>query len=201
MHRAKIAACFSVAIYASAAHAQVVQLPTFHVFTVNTTVSVPDSGRGFAAALQRSRLRGPMRNIPGPNNPRRPNQWFVNRGHNHLHKVAAAEGRQFASEEANDVLILRKAEFLSRHVARQLPEEKLAGVAEIRRRNAVADQQKVAQAKKFFARGQEAEAKGRQGVAKIYYQMAAKRATGKLKAQILTKIDSVTKAPAVKTGH
>ena len=36
----------------------------------------------------------------------------------------------------------------------------------------------------YFARGQQAEADGKPNVAKIYYQMAARRATGELKQQV-----------------
>ena len=197
MHRARIVVYVSVAIYASAAHAQVVQLPTFHFFTVHTTVSAPDSGRGLAAALQRSRRRRPMQlqNIRGLNNPLGQHHWLANRGHNELNKVAAADARQIASKDAD----LQKADFLSSHVARQIPAEKLFGVAEIRRRNALSDQRKDADAEKYFAQGQEAQAKGSQGVARIYYRMAAKRATGKFKAQILARIESINSALAVKT--
>jgi len=40
----------------------------------------------------------------------------------------------------------------------------------------------------YFERGRAAEAKGKAGVARIYYQMAARRATGELKEQILSRL-------------
>ena len=44
----------------------------------------------------------------------------------------------------------------------------------------------------YFARGQQAEADGKPNVAKIYYQMAARRANGELKQQVLARLDAVS---------
>ena len=49
-----------------------------------------------------------------------------------------------------------------------------------------------AEADDYFARGQQAEADGKMAVAKIYYQMAARRATGDLKQQVLARLDAVS---------
>jgi hypothetical protein len=43
----------------------------------------------------------------------------------------------------------------------------------------------------FFRRAQEAEEAGKMGVAKIYYQMAARRATGELKGQVTDRLDAI----------
>ena len=48
------------------------------------------------------------------------------------------------------------------------------------------------EADSFFARGQQAEADGKPNVAKIYYQMAARRATGDLKQQVQARLDVVS---------
>ena len=48
------------------------------------------------------------------------------------------------------------------------------------------------EADSFFARGQQAEADGKPNVAKIYYQMAARRATGDLKQQVQARLDAVS---------
>ena len=48
------------------------------------------------------------------------------------------------------------------------------------------------EADSFFARGQRAEADGKPNVAKIYYQMAARRATGDLKQQVQARLDAVS---------
>jgi len=43
----------------------------------------------------------------------------------------------------------------------------------------------------FFERARQAEAEGKTNVAKIYYQMAARRATGELKEQVLARLDVI----------
>ena len=43
----------------------------------------------------------------------------------------------------------------------------------------------------YFARGQQAEADGKANVAKIYYQMAARRATGPLKGQVAARLEAI----------
>ncbi|MCA9070263.1 MAG: hypothetical protein KDA84_15120 [Planctomycetaceae bacterium] len=46
--------------------------------------------------------------------------------------------------------------------------------------------------RKYLQKGKEAEAKGKKSVAKLYYQMAARRADGDLKRQALASIERVT---------
>ena len=46
----------------------------------------------------------------------------------------------------------------------------------------------------YFQRAQEAEAAGKAGVAKIYYQMAARRATGELREQVAAKLEAIGRA-------
>lgn len=50
-----------------------------------------------------------------------------------------------------------------------------------------------AEAQGFFQRGQEAEAAGKPGVAKIFYQMAARRATGDLQKQVAARLDALSR--------
>ncbi len=44
----------------------------------------------------------------------------------------------------------------------------------------------------YFERGQAAEANGKAGVARIYYQMAARQATGELKEQVLSRLAALS---------
>ena len=46
----------------------------------------------------------------------------------------------------------------------------------------------------FFQRGRKAEEAGKTGVAKIYYQMAARRDSGQLKAQIGLRLEAIGRA-------
>lgn len=48
------------------------------------------------------------------------------------------------------------------------------------------------EAEAYFAQGRQAEADGKPGVAKIYYQMAARRASGDLKPQIQARLDAIS---------
>jgi hypothetical protein len=55
------------------------------------------------------------------------------------------------------------------------------------------------EAANFFARGRQAEAEGKRNVARIYYQMAARSASGELKQQVLARLAALggAAAPAV----
>jgi hypothetical protein len=54
------------------------------------------------------------------------------------------------------------------------------------------------EAERFFAQARQAEADGKLNVARIYYQMAARRATGELKEQALARIEKIQGAAATK---
>jgi len=55
---------------------------------------------------------------------------------------------------------------------------------EIRQQKEAAKSQKQQEALKYLNRGKEAQAAGKAKTAKIYYQMAARRASGELKSQV-----------------
>ena len=62
----RVACVFSLlTLSTSVGRAQVVQLPTFHYFTVNTTVSVPDRGSVYLGGVKRGAIRSSSRGIPG----------------------------------------------------------------------------------------------------------------------------------------
>jgi hypothetical protein len=79
--------------------------------------------------------------------------------------------------------VARKADFLTRNVARnqrtlQPPigtDPRLTSLADIRQQNERAAARRSAEAADYFAQGQRAQAEGKTGVAKIYYQMAMRR--------------------------
>lgn len=64
-------------------------------------------------------------------------------------------------------------------------------LAEVRTEIAEEQQSRGDEAADFFRRGQEAEAAGKPGVAKIYYGMAARRAEGELKQEVLARLDAL----------
>ena len=56
------------------------------------------------------------------------------------------------------------------------------------------EQTRASEAVEFFERGERAEAEGKANVAKIYYQMAARRAEGELKDLVAAKLDALGRA-------
>ncbi len=71
------------------------------------------------------------------------------------------------------------------------PAAPLLSVAEERRRREAHAESRSAEAEAFFLRGQEAEASGKANVARIYYQMAARRATGELQHEVLGRLRDI----------
>ncbi len=63
-----------------------------------------------------------------------------------------------------------------------------------KKRLAVARADQNQDAEDWFQRGCDAEEAGKRNVAKLYYQMASRRASGKLKKQILTRLDALKPA-------
>mgnify|MGYP002623461381 CR=1 FL=1 len=93
-----------------------------------------------------------------------------------------------------DVRALR----LSQHVANNQLQQPVAiqqpagpSAEEIRQRNELAAQARNSEAYKFFDKGQAAEDAGKAGVAKIYYNMAARRAPDELKPVIEARLEAL----------
>jgi hypothetical protein len=182
-----------------------VQLPTFNFTTVNTTVSVPDQGAALLGGISRARDGSTSRGVPLLSKVPGANRLFTNRGIGRemgassfsvsarIIDLAEEEQRQVGSvlaarNSAGGGLLPaisetdRKADFLSRNVGRQSldplvseSDARLPSVEEIRRRNELAQQQRDAEAALYFEKGQQAERAGKMNVAKIYYDMAARR--------------------------
>jgi hypothetical protein len=67
-------------------------------------------------------------------------------------------------------------------------------VAEARRLHAAEQTQQKHDVLVYEELGRNAEAKGKPNVAKVYYQMAARRASGELRQRILTRLDALKTA-------
>jgi hypothetical protein len=96
---------------------------------------------------------------------------------------------------AVDPEVARKAEFITRNIARReldtragSSDPRLPSVDEIRHQNDLAKAQRESEAAEFFAKGQKAEAEGKQSVATIYYEMALRRAEGELRRSIAARL-------------
>lgn len=112
---------------------------------------------------------------------------------------AASSGvRPFAVADGSpaDPAVSRKADFIARNIARHPAAPAAAeeagrtppSVEQIRRQNELAKVQRTSEAEEFFAKGQRAETEGKAGVAKIWYQMAARRAQGELQREVAERL-------------
>jgi Flp pilus assembly secretin CpaC len=113
--------------------------------------------------------------------------------------LSASGGRDFGqtTRELSDIEL--RALSLSKHVSRNVPQEEQQvslppgpTAEEIRQRNEARAEQRETDAVAFFEKGQAAEVAGKLGVAKIYYGMAVKRASGDFKSEIQERLDAVS---------
>lgn len=160
-----------------------VQLPTFHVFTVQTTVSVPDRGGMALGGITRGadgRVQlGPLGNRASSSS----------RGAGGL----SASATILDNRELDETVLAAaervspgggtatKAAELSRGVAKEASARQPGSVAAIREQNAVAEQERNAEFAAVLAKGAQAEARGQMGLAKTYYRMVARQANGEIK--------------------
>jgi hypothetical protein len=173
--------------------ATTVQLPSFSYFTVNTTVSVPDRGGISLAGTNRAgdavstRGFGPLRN----------RSIASDRAANNVSVTATildmaeldAQALAGAAQRGEVDPDAARAELLTRNVGRadkalpagQGEPRPVDSVAAIRAQNAAAGVARASEAAGYLAKAQEAEAAGKKSVAKIFYQMAARRDTGAIK--------------------
>lgn len=107
-------------------------------------------------------------------------------------------GAAFGGRVALDPALDARANFLSRHVGRapleqpaQERERQAPSPEEIRRQTETAKEQRDAESVAYFEKAEAAVADGKSGVAKIYYSMAAKRATGEFKAQVFARLEAL----------
>jgi hypothetical protein len=187
-----------------------VQLPTFHFFTVNTTVSVPDRGGaslgGISSARDGSSSRGfgPLRNRSAGSD-RSASTMSVHAtiiDHAELDRQVLAEAARQRGTVVSD-LDSTKADFLTRNigppasgstVAAVTSAAPIGSVADIRRQAAAQAGQRDREVAEFLAKAEALEAAGKSNVAKIYYQMVARRATGDLQATAVARIALINAA-------
>jgi len=178
-----------------------VQLPTFNFFTVNTTVSVPDSGGSYLGGLMRGRDSSSTRGLA-------PVPLLANRGissdrmaggmsvHAWIHDFRKLDEALLASAAArrkeHDPAALKGAalsDSLEKPAAgNPAAEAPLLSVADIRRQNELQDAAKQEEALAYFTKAEEYRTAGKLGLAKLNYQRAAARDGGKVKEAALVRI-------------
>ncbi len=87
-----------------------------------------------------------------------------------------------------DVASARRSEAHWQQAQEPPPAAPLLSIDDEQRRREVQAENRSTEAQAFFLRGQEAEAAGKANVARIYYQMAARRATGEFQNEILARL-------------
>lgn len=171
---------------AAEAGAQVIQLPSFSSFGVDTTVIVPDSGRARAGGAQRgSSASNSTRGIPGNR------AAGVNRQAAGTHVTV-----QIHDPQAADARALQHAP--TPRAAIDPPAVSMLEMAHRRVEKASAQQR---EAEAVFAKGRRAQATGKPSVASIYYRMAARQANGELRTRIETEWSEATAAGVPATYH
>ena len=182
---------------------QTIQLPTFSYTTVSTSVLVPDRGStslgGFGGSSSGSNSLG----LPGGAGPLFRSRSIVrSSGASNIsvhvtiidHRLwddavmaSVPRGRVSSADQ-------RRADWLSANVACSEPlpayvsasnsGSRIASLEDIRRRNEAITAQRVAEANDYFREGKRAEAEGKAGTARVYYQMASRRAEGPMLEEI-----------------
>jgi hypothetical protein len=196
---AALGAALSVFAWARGAAGQAVQLPTFHFFSLSTTVSVPDGGDALLGGVSRSSSAWAQRGIPGL-----PSQPFDNVA------TSSATGTSNVSVsakihdfEAMDRALLgqdQKAAVAGRAgqlvAARPAANEPVQSIAAIRAQQAAEDAAKEREASAALERGRQLLADGKTNVAKIYLLSAVKKssATSDVHQQALAALRSIEQA-------
>ena len=205
-----------VAGTATAQQGSAVQLPTYSFFSTNTTVSVPDRGSVY--------LGGVTRAATGRNEFGTPLLPFRNRSFGTERSVTGTWVSVYIHdfEAMDEQLLSQPTAFRSRpqpggapgpapglaadtkNVWQPRPGATQSGsggptaksVAQLRAERLREQQAREQEAREWLERGRRAEASGKANVARVYYRMAARRATADLKDQIAARLESLDGSPA-----
>ena len=186
--------------------ATAVQLPTYSFFSTGTTVSVPDRGSVYMGGIKRAATG--MNEFGTPLLPFRNRAFGMERSAMsthvsvYIHDFEAMEEALLSQPTPSNPYGLQPrtgglagpaTDRWQRPPAEAAPAERPAmSVAELRSKHLREQQARSDEALNFFQRGRNAEEAGKANVARIYYQMAARRAGGELKDQILARLESVS---------
>jgi len=211
-----VAALLSVLTgWRSSAWGQAVQLPTFHYFTVQTTVSVPDRGAVTLGGVSRAADFSQSSGVPLLGRVPFANRLFQNRS---LSSERSWSGVQATAtiidHQAWDEAVLagaddlvrrdwmrERAAFLSRHVSRNpVPRGAPAYAAadEVSRAMMAGDgippaaERQEEEAAGYLQRARHLEQQGQPGAAAVYYRLAARGGTEPIRAEALARLDAVT---------
>ena len=193
-----------------------VQLPTFSYFGTSTTVSVPDRGSAYLGGVHRARSGAsrfgtpllPFRNRAiGSDHSASSTRVSV-----FIHDFDAMDEYLLSQPtsshpyglqpRASGVALRQPGKGPPKNDSRTVPllprgkwdrpsPKPIASVAQLRAKRLREAETRDHEAVDLFHRGRNAEAAGKANVARIYYQMASRRATGPLKTEIQARLDLV----------
>jgi hypothetical protein len=196
------AAAFSaLAIFADVACAQTVQLPSFHLNTTNTTVSVPDQGDAFLGGIGRSSSSRVERGAPGGRGLSNvatggTNSAGSTRVSAQIHDLDSMDQALLNSGGANDGLASGGSRIglnSSQLAATKVPNA-ISSVAELRRQTAMVSPAQLAEGTADLDRGRELLTQGKAAVAKIYLQNAARQGSDEIRKQALAELQKFNSA-------
>jgi hypothetical protein len=194
---------------------QTIQLPTLNWFSVNTSVLAPDRGGTYLGGWSRSQeshtqFGTPGSGVPGLGRLTGNRAWSHRSGgggtsvhttvvdHAQWDRAVLAEARRRRSvgEEGPDRFSPALADFSTRISGSVQSDAAAAGrlpsVAEIQQQHARRRSLQQEEAKRLLARGLDAQEQGSLVAAKVYFQMAQRRAQGDLEREITRCLERVT---------
>lgn len=183
----------------TAARGQVVQLPTFNYFTIQTSVLAPDRGRGYLGGVRRGSYGRISRGVPGFSKIPGVSPLFGGRAIGGGGSTSVTSVRATVIDhDALDKAVLAAARSGGERrgtssTGKTSPSgaSGLESLAEIRQQNAAKMDARAKEAERLFAQGAAAEAGGKYGVARIFYQRAAKLAKGDLSQQVAARLAAI----------
>jgi hypothetical protein len=216
-------AAFALLPAAAFAQGITLQEPTFSSFSIGTTVVVPDQGSTLLGGISRSASGSsefgvPM--LPGPlfksRGIGRDTSASSVRATVFIHDFNAMDQALLGAPTpgaitfslrpageapaalAGHTLQPRAAKLAGNWLPNPAPPDAAAptSLAQEQARRAAQQETRSTEAEQFFDRARQAEAEGKPHVARIYYQMAARRASGELKQQALAKVEALGGGPA-----
>ncbi len=196
--RAKVGCVFLICVssWLTAAQAQnqpglVVQLPSVSLFSVQTTVIAPDSGGAFMGGVGQGAWGQAYYGSPLL-------PWAQRAGGGVRRQQSLVVRATVHDLDALDEAVLAQAARLAvagtsgavrSGRAASTAERPVASLAELRRRKAALRASEQLEAMSMYKRGQEALAGGKLHAARAWFRMAACRARGALRAEILDQLD------------
>lgn len=207
---AAIPAFLAIFAVARGAAGQAVQLPTFHFFSLSTTVSVPDGGDTMLGGIGRSSSGRAERGVLGL--PSRPFDNVATTRASGASNVSASatvhdfEAMDKALQESgigsreSTRTALGSAGSSGSRAAMSLPKSDAPqqSIAAIRAQQAAEDAARQQEAAAALERGRQLLAEGKTNVAKVYFQSAVKKSTDKsdVHQQALAALRSIEQSKA-----